>query len=197
MTNTKGMLLTKVPIFKVGGIQYYEIPDLLNTPHVRALSAMAEAFTIGINVSRGYLQGFFELCDKYVLNQVPKSDYIAQLSAIYDRFTWSMDPIIIYRVAACLYIDDNESMYTIDEEYNNSKIQHWITNKNYEDFFLGELSKGFKRWLPNVDRNSLVYSKQKAFATIPTLKALELLVKERGIARLNSDINIIYQLQQQ
>ncbi len=167
--------------FSLGGETYYEFVDALSTPHQRALSAIAEASTLEYNISRAYLKAFLELTDKYVLNQVPRDEFTKQLVGIYDRLTWATEPIIVYRVAACLYFDKNESPYSIDETYNNLKIEKWIKAKKTDDFFLLLPLKKSGILLQDAWKNSVRYSIDKLKKALPLMSRLGELVNEREI----------------
>lgn len=147
---------TVVPAFMAGGVQYYEVPGLFNSPYRRALAAASIYEEVQMRVTREYLLAHLgsvnkALSDSKSINVLEIAKYYKELE---DRVNWIVSPESIYKLASVVYFDQNESIYDYNQQYAVDKIKLWKKEK-VADFFLQE---PIKKFIPhsNLPDNDLV-----------------------------------------
>lgn len=125
--------------FTVGGVDYYEMDDLINQPFERGVTCLAFYEEFNQRVSRDYLKKHTEAMDK-ALEIVPGKALgvvDAQLlnRNLKERMSWIIDGELAYKLASVVYFDKSENPQVYDHAYNQKKIEFWKKEASAKEFF--------------------------------------------------------------
>ena len=138
--------LTIAPAFALGGVQYYEVPGFFNYPQERAMAARDVLMEVDARVTREYLRDHLEAKKKlYATNPLNLLEMMKMDTELEQRINWIASPDAIYKLAAIVYFDKNESPLKVNWKYiNEVKIPLW---KKYgvASFFL---QKPIRKFIP-------------------------------------------------
>jgi hypothetical protein len=125
--------------FTVGGVDYYEMDDLMNQPFERAVTCLTFYGEFNQRVDRDYLAKFIEGMKK-ALEMVPGQpvkipDAVNLVRNLEDRLSFIIDADLAYKLASVVYFDKSENSAVYDFKYNQRKIDFWKKEATAKEFF--------------------------------------------------------------
>lgn len=125
--------------FTVGGVDYYEMDDLINAPYERGVTCLTYYSEFNQRVDRDYLLKHTEAVDK-ALEMVPGKPVGVTDAALLnrnlkDRLAWIIDGDLAYKLASVVFFDKNENPTVYDPKYNADKIAFWKKEASVKEFF--------------------------------------------------------------
>lgn len=162
------------PAFTVGGIEYFQFPDILSMGFERALSALAFYEELRMRTTREYLDAHCMAVENILSD--PKKINVAQLAILnknlQDRLKMVVEPQIVYKLASVLYFDNTENPYRYDYQYGVTKIERWKKEKSLKDFFLSTPIKDLIPGLSTYEENLESYSRVVEMLNDKTLTSI-------------------------
>lgn len=140
-----------IKAFKHQGVQFYQFEDINQMMTGRAFTCVDYYHELAMRCTREYLQLHCDKMDELLgKDQITIVD-VAQLHIqLKERLTMIVDPDIVYKIASVVYFTKDESPWSYDFKYNQSKIDKW-KSMELDDFFfmirvqdlipIGDLSK--------------------------------------------------------
>jgi len=131
--------------FEAEGIKYYSFKQDTEGRYGRyvVLQAFLQEYylRVDLNTLRGdikKLQGWLNPTVKDGKGQLELGKSLELLSIMEQRAQIAFEPDTVYRLASCLYFDDQEILSGYDKKYNEAKIEAW-KKSNTTDFFFHKL----------------------------------------------------------
>ena len=125
--------------FTVGGVDYYEMDDLINQPFERGVTCLTFYAEFNQRVDRDYLLKHAEATDKALATipgqAVGLTDAVILNRNLKDRLKWIIDGDLAYKLASVVFFDKNENPTVYDPAYNQKKIDFWKKNASVKEFF--------------------------------------------------------------
>lgn len=149
--------------FTVGGIDYYEMDDLMNQPCERAVTCLTFYSEFNQRVDRDYLIKFIEAMKKS-LEMVPGQpvkipDAVNLLRNLEDRLEFIIDTDLAYKLASVVFFDKSENPAVYDFKYNQKKIEFWKKEATAKQFFFMLPLQRLIPFLKNYEENLDTYMK--------------------------------------
>lgn len=125
--------------FTVGGVDYYEMDDLMNQPFERAVTCLTYYGEFNQRVSREYLIKYVEAMKK-ALEMVPGQpvkipDAVNMVRNLEERINFIIDGDLAYKLASVVFFDKSENPAVYDPTYNQKKIDFWKKEASAKEFF--------------------------------------------------------------
>lgn len=125
--------------FTVGGVDYYEMDDLMNQPFERAVTCLTYYGEFNQRVSREYLIKYVEAMKK-ALEMVPGQpvkipDAVNMVRNLEERINFIIDGDLAYKLASVVFFDKSENPAVYDPTYNQKKIDFWKKEATAKEFF--------------------------------------------------------------
>ena len=136
--------------FVDNGITYYMFEDIFSMPCQRALEATTFYEEMQSRISKEYLTEYIDAMTNVLSNSksIDVTKIVMLVNTLKERSEFIIDSDIVFKLAAVMYFDKNESPYKFDMKYNLGKIKSWKENNEVADFFL---STPIKNFLPFTD----------------------------------------------
>lgn len=128
--------------FTIGGIEYLEIDNIYSLPYKRGLKAVQVYEEVRMKCDYEYLKAHTLAIDNIYLSNKIGYEEISKIKRLNDqlkeRLFHIIDTDIIYKLAAVVFFDKNESPFDYDESYCRKKIAHWKKHESASEFFFRE-----------------------------------------------------------
>lgn len=148
--------------FTVGGRDYYQMDDVFNLPYKRGISAISVYEEANMKCTREYLKAHAEACEKLMSGNKFGMKEALELQKLNmqlkQRLNWIVDTEIVYKLAAVVFFDENESPEKLDWNYCRQKIEFWKQHEGVADFFLHQPVQKLIPFLQESDVNVEAYS---------------------------------------
>lgn len=163
-----------VPAFEMGGVTYYEVENMFNTPCMRALAAITYYEEVRMKCNFEYLEAW-SLAQGNIITQakqlfsvqngklnlnaiIEKLNDLDQRNArLKERLKLSVDLDAVYKLASVVYFDDTENPYQYEMQYGLAKIEFWKKQEDAAAFFLRMPIKRLVPYLNGQSENILFY----------------------------------------
>ncbi len=147
--------------FTVGGVDYYEMDDLLNLPYERAVTCLAFYEEFNQRVNREYLVKHVEAMEK-ALQIVPGqplgiTDATMLTRYLKERLNFIIDGDLAYKLASVVYFDKTENPTVYDPKYNQAKIAFWKKEATAKEFFFMQPLQKLIPFLKDYESNLETY----------------------------------------
>lgn len=127
------------PAFISNGVQYYELKNPLSLFTFRGLEAYAVHDEWNCRMTKSILSQFLSTMKNAMSGKEGKVDMnivYEMVIRMEERMNWVIPtPELIYKMAAIIYFDKNETPYEYDEKYAREKIARW-KKEGVSPFFL-------------------------------------------------------------
>ncbi len=129
--------------FEANGVKYYNFKKDSDQRYGRYVVMQTFLQEYNLRVDLNSLQGDIKRLQSW-LNPTINKDGKGQLeigkslellSIMEQRAQIAFEPDTVYRLASCLYFDDQEILHEYDYEYNQEKIKGWREAKTTDFFF--------------------------------------------------------------
>lgn len=138
--NKEGLIIKDA--FTVGGVKYFEIDNILALPYSRGMQAVHCYEEVRMKCDYDFLKAHCEAINNIYEGKRIGFEEITKMKKLNDQLLERLNKIIdtdlIYKLAAVVFFDENESPYDYDEAYAKKKIAHWKKHASAKDFFLSE-----------------------------------------------------------
>lgn len=155
--------------FVSGGKRYYKAKSDLDLPVKRAYAARTTYSEMEYNMSREYLEAFVVAMKK----SINKADFVDAGKLLYvfeSRLEHISDFLLMFKLASVIYVEEHESPFDYNYEYNYQKIEEWLKSDDVHAFFLREPIKSFLPSFESIGVNFLNYLKMQSESLIHALE---------------------------
>lgn len=147
--------------FTLGGVDYYEMDDLMNQPYERAVTCLTFYEEFNQRVNRAYLEKHVEAMEK-ALQVVPGqplaiADATMLVRYLKDRLNFIIDGDLAYKLASVVYFDKTENPAVYDPKYNQGKIAAWKKEATANEFFFMQPLQKLIPFLKDSEQNLEIY----------------------------------------
>lgn len=148
--------------FTSGGITYYNFDNTFNLPYQRGLQAIMVYEELRMKCDYEMLKSFTDGLDKIMGGTKIGINQFMEIKRMNDimreRLGWVVDTDLVYKLAAVVFFDKNESPVKYDPKYCAEKIERWKKAEGINDFFLREPIQNLIPFLKGSGLNFLEYS---------------------------------------
>lgn len=153
--------------FEANGVKYYNFKKDTDMRYGRyiVLQTFLQEYYLRIDLEtlKNDIQKLKSWLNPTVSNgkgQLELGKSLELLSIMEQRANIAFEPDTVYRLASCLYFDDQEILTDYDREYNDKKIAAWKEAKT-TDFFFDKLFQGVTQ-LMVTSKDALISYLEKA-----------------------------------
>lgn len=156
--------------FTIGGIKYYEFPDLNMFPWQRMLAATQAYNKLTIGIKEEDLRYASKVVSDVLTGDKITLVDLINVKRVHDVVIQRLDQRfrpdeLMWNVAAVIFMDDTESPYLYDPVYGAKKIAFWKKHKSVSLFFSQLAVSRLIPFLPSTTVNSQIYSQTMAELT--------------------------------
>lgn len=138
--NKEGMIVKTA--FTIGGIEYLEVDNILGLPYDRGMQAVHVYEEVRMKCDYDFLKAHCTAINNIFEGKKIGFEEITKMKKLNDQLLERLNKIIdtdlVYKLAAVVFFDRNESPYEYDEQYARKKIAHWKKHADAHSFFLQE-----------------------------------------------------------